>query len=130
MSNVELKPCPFCGGDASWITLDHETGEGRVSCISEYGWCDANVLASNKIKGAEQWNTRAAANTTPTAPVRTDALREAAENARTVLGNLVSAEGIAQTTVINAYAQVIEAHRRLGVALNAKAGLTNESKGV
>lgn len=52
-------------------------------------------------------------------------LREAAENARSVLGNLVSAEGIAQTTVINAYAQVIEAHRRLGAAL-AKGGHSHD----
>ena len=51
MTNEELKPCPFCGGEASAISPD-EVGCFNGECPSEpHVWAETEAIAA--------WNTRA-----------------------------------------------------------------------
>lgn len=62
---TELKPCPFCGGQAriqakySWQWVDDLSGDKpelfRVRC----GNCDAARVASTEQRVIDKWNTRA-----------------------------------------------------------------------
>lgn len=52
----ELKPCPFCGGEA----VTELCGKGKFAhwCV----WCDCNVLRQDfktEAEAIEAWNTRA-----------------------------------------------------------------------
>ncbi len=49
-----LLPCPFCGGDAEWIN-----SAGRVSCVSGFGWCNAEQYGDDRKTATARWNTRA-----------------------------------------------------------------------
>ena len=58
MSNTELKPCPFCGGEAEIDVSPH--GHSVVSCKDV--WCrgHADCWTHDNIKEAvEAWNRRA-----------------------------------------------------------------------
>ena len=53
MSEIELKPCPFCGGDAEL--------RGRKTSMVNCTGCSASTfqLLEDKGSAARQWNTRA-----------------------------------------------------------------------
>lgn len=53
----ELKPCPFCGGKASFLGMDFEEGDfEKIQC----GRCiSGRSYASTKASAIEHWNTRA-----------------------------------------------------------------------
>jgi Lar family restriction alleviation protein len=61
---TELKPCPFCGGEAEFfkdVTFKAETGE-QVGEIKFFVWCtncSALVSGDNKQEAFEAWNRRA-----------------------------------------------------------------------
>ncbi|MGR3476653.1 MAG: Lar family restriction alleviation protein [Sulfitobacter sp.] len=63
MADINLKPCPFCGGDAD-ISHDHTVEENHACGCRICGiWFDT----FNSDEAAEAWNTRAAiAAMTPT----------------------------------------------------------------
>lgn len=50
---ADLKPCPFCGGEAH---IGHEQGAYWVQC--EHA-CGVSSFASNETSAAKHWNTRA-----------------------------------------------------------------------
>ena len=55
--NEKLKPCPFCGGEATTFTiLDGEMY--RVACVSDEGWCDAEVNRDVITDAINTWNSR------------------------------------------------------------------------
>ena len=56
MTDTDLKPCPFCGGEAQLIKLTDI--DVKVSCISNSGWCDAEVQREDADTCIEAWNTR------------------------------------------------------------------------
>lgn len=52
---AELKPCPFCGGEAEIIS-----GFGKYTVQCKKGGCMANISwASNKDYAIKAWNRRA-----------------------------------------------------------------------
>lgn len=60
MSEIKLKPCPFCGGIASLRTVDI-TGHYFVDCDVTKGFCE--VMPSTweyetKEEAIEAWNRR------------------------------------------------------------------------
>lgn len=58
MSEIKLKPCPFCGGEAIInvvLGMDCKTAM-CVKCYAQVGNFDGN---NAKIKAAEAWNRRA-----------------------------------------------------------------------
>lgn len=62
----ELKPCPFCGGDADWYI---STADAMISLLGEPsennfiqcdGECGANTaIYKTKEQAIKAWNTRA-----------------------------------------------------------------------
>lgn len=55
MSEIKLKPCPFCGGKAEII--QHPNGKTTISCGK--GGCMANISWCPSIASAvECWNRR------------------------------------------------------------------------
>lgn len=67
--NVELKPCPFCGGDADFYVVNECHGHGdyideyyvgcnRCGCQSVHVDCYDNTKEQAKLKAAERWNRR------------------------------------------------------------------------
>lgn len=57
MSGEELKPCPFCGGDAHWCSTYIDADEpGTVTCANR---CGATVICSGpKAVRIAAWNRR------------------------------------------------------------------------
>ena len=61
MSEIKLKPCPFCGGKAELRINVSFYGENiyGISCLTE--GCIANTMTENfsrKIDAIEAWNRR------------------------------------------------------------------------
>ena len=57
MSNVpenELKPCPFCGGNASF----ERVGTARVSCIISCDDCGCTLETGEVWNCGQTWNRR------------------------------------------------------------------------
>ena len=55
MSETELKPCPFCGGEAEYCKGDWIGKEYWVKCTK----CSCKTsLSNNYKKPIEEWNTR------------------------------------------------------------------------
>ena len=56
---IELKPCPFCGGDAELKNLERRFEPWECSCNNPE--CDAIAAAygSTPEEAAENWNRRA-----------------------------------------------------------------------
>lgn len=54
MSEIELKPCPFCGGKARLVkdVVAYKVFCIRLNCDAQYGWCATKEAA---IQG---WNRR------------------------------------------------------------------------
>ena len=62
MEQIQLKPCPFCGGGAIFEEYAYNT-DGRIICVrcgatSSNEWCDSSGK-DWKVKAAEKWNRRA-----------------------------------------------------------------------
>lgn len=59
-SKIELKPCPFCGGNAKIVTWRDENrreNPSKIMCDS----CGCSSGIKNRIrKAADAWNRRAA----------------------------------------------------------------------
>lgn len=59
MADVELKPCPFCGGKAAYFTDADEDGDMSygIKCI-KYP-CEASIEGFTDLEyAAEAWNRR------------------------------------------------------------------------
>jgi Lar family restriction alleviation protein len=70
MKETELKPCPFCGGEAKliiststkWFSDDEKTIYFKVRCNSEDASCigtSVNHWEYTKERAVESWNRRA-----------------------------------------------------------------------
>lgn len=59
MTDAQLKPCPFCGGEATWA----KTNKGwKVECEGRFGSCFMNARTHyqpHKHMAITAWNTRA-----------------------------------------------------------------------
>lgn len=60
MAEIELKPCPFCGGKAvlrmaSEILYNGEVGGWKATCQK----CGIETAIENRKTAAEKWNRRA-----------------------------------------------------------------------
>lgn len=55
----ELKPCPFCGGEATFLPQSHRMEsmqfKDTIACVN----CDLLMQANGKYKLFEMWNRRA-----------------------------------------------------------------------
>ena len=58
MSEIELKPCPFCGGKAELKMNDQKVWAQCVECgaRTQVVWIAAEYCANDKV--AEAWNRR------------------------------------------------------------------------
>jgi len=63
MNNVELKPCPFCGGEAK-VTMTHDNigwmygvACRDVGCVLGEIWRGPDTFASERL-AKKYWNTR------------------------------------------------------------------------
>ncbi len=55
----ELKPCPFCGGDAMLLAFEPSAGSAPPYWMGNCITCDADGPARHdKDKAAEAWNRR------------------------------------------------------------------------
>lgn len=77
--SVELKPCPFCGGEAFEPTIDGALPDWYVPLTS----CMNNDCEENAWMSIDNWNTR---------PIE-DALRARAERAENMVERLIEAVG-------------------------------------
>ena len=57
----QLKPCPFCGGEAEFIGGLPKSGCDRVECTK----CWAEVYGDDRDEAIAAWNTRAAPKVKP-----------------------------------------------------------------
>jgi hypothetical protein len=51
---IELKPCPFCGGEAYF----DRKGTRKVSCIVKCSDCDCTLETGETWESGKSWNTR------------------------------------------------------------------------
>ena len=62
--NKELKPCPFCGGEADWYieTKDALVQMGGFASVNNTVECDScgitTPIYADKSKAIKAWNTR------------------------------------------------------------------------
>lgn len=56
-ARIELKPCPFCGGEAKLFSLGSEYEVYCTECHSSSGWYSQKGEAA--IRAAAAWNRRA-----------------------------------------------------------------------
>lgn len=77
----ELKPCPFCGGDAEIIELDDGDNAGGSCVACTQCRASGNVEFGRKENYVSNWNRRA----TPPSDLRLDRAVEALERARDAL---------------------------------------------
>ena len=54
MKDYELKPCPFCGGEAE-LCVHEPTGVSWVRCVE----CETTGIASSAMGAARAWDRRA-----------------------------------------------------------------------
>ena len=68
MNNKELKPCPFCGGEAHISISDCEMGEKRYMAYAECDNADCEAMLGTELFESEEeakqtvikmWNRRA-----------------------------------------------------------------------
>ena len=58
MMSDELKPCPFCGGEAQ-VQHDYERGEYRVLCFGDKcNLVPSTFFFEKKSRAISAWNTR------------------------------------------------------------------------
>lgn len=56
MSVTELKPCPFCGGEAPEIT---NWRDGALPCVQCSASCGAVLIHNSSARAVDAWNRRA-----------------------------------------------------------------------
>ena len=55
----ELKPCPFCGGEAKYYHRDDDSGWSNTDWVSCSGDCGASTcMHETKEQAVSAWNTR------------------------------------------------------------------------
>jgi Lar family restriction alleviation protein len=64
MSDIELLPCPFCGGEATTMTDRTETNQYSTSiycrrCMVKSKWFDGKTKNIAKKSASVSWNLRA-----------------------------------------------------------------------
>ena len=52
----ELKPCPFCGGEAEFLVYEYSVNSGTVECKS---CATTSNLITDRESAIKAWNTRA-----------------------------------------------------------------------
>ena len=60
MAMIELKPCPFCGGEAVMETfraVRERFARYRVKCVE--CWCETDWESTSADEVTEKWNRRA-----------------------------------------------------------------------
>ena len=81
MTDPDLKPCPFCGGDKNTICKTDYDGKDSYAMSCRYPECHGAIFTlgygyfPTKDQAVAAWNTRAV----DPATIREDALREAAD---------------------------------------------------
>lgn len=75
--NDELRPCPFCGGDAEIIEIDDGENAGGSCVQCKQCLASGNVEFDRKENFVANWNRRAAVNALPELLAERDRLREA-----------------------------------------------------
>jgi Lar family restriction alleviation protein len=75
MTAPDLKPCPFCGGEAEINPLALATSDFNVACFNGECPVEPQTRGETKDEAIAAWNTRAV----DPAAIREAALREAAE---------------------------------------------------
>lgn len=56
---TELKPCPFCGGEASIYHGDSDRYlKGTDFVLAFCGWCGASIRGKKEDEVIKKWNTR------------------------------------------------------------------------
>lgn len=58
MTATELKPCPFCGGEATAVPDASHSTAWEVGCFSRFCAVEPNVWAAHKSTAQLQWNAR------------------------------------------------------------------------
>lgn len=54
---TELKPCPFCGGEAEFVYLEAYENEGYIVCKN--GCIEQRKIYNSTGEAIEAWNRRA-----------------------------------------------------------------------
>jgi hypothetical protein len=61
----ELKPCPFCGGEAELVRGMPKGGYDRVECTTPGCWAEVSAGGEDEDKAIAAWSTRASPRVRP-----------------------------------------------------------------
>lgn len=58
MNNIELKPCPFCGGEAVFVSTCEVPDENQRGFYRCENMCCEQCYIQNKEEATKDWNWR------------------------------------------------------------------------